>query len=68
MAPIWSISRYDKIMKAGLDHATYSSAAHLGGITIRDSPTGKAVTSFIGMDQPTHKGLRQGRCPHCRAQ
>ena len=50
-------------MKVGLDHAAYSSAAHHGGITIRDSPTGKAVTSFISMDQPTHTGRRQGRCP-----
>jgi hypothetical protein len=55
-------------MKVGLDHAAYSSAAHHGGITIRDSPTGKAVTSFISMDQPTHTGHRQGRCPHCHAQ
>ena len=30
--PYWSVTRYDDIMKVELDHATYSSAAHLGGI------------------------------------
>ncbi len=37
-----------------LDHAPYSSATKPGGISIRDSPTGKGMASFIGMDQPTH--------------
>ena len=32
--PYWSVTRYDDIMKVELDPETYSSAAHLGGITI----------------------------------
>ena len=61
--PFWSITKYDDIMKMELDHQTYSSAAHLGGITIRDSPYGKEMASFIGMDQPTHTGHRKAVVP-----
>ncbi len=61
--PYWSITKYDDIMQMELDHQTYSSAAHLGGITIRDSPYGKEMASFIGMDQPTHTGHRKAVAP-----
>jgi cytochrome P450 len=46
-----------------LDHATYSSATNPGGITIRDSPTGKGMASFIGMDQPIHTGHEKAIAP-----
>ena len=61
--PYWSVTRYDDIMKVELDHATYSSAAHLGGIAIRDNPNGKKMASFIGMDQPAHTGQRKAVAP-----
>ncbi len=61
--PYWSVTKYDDIMKVELDHAAYSSAAHLGGITIRDNPNGKEMASFIGMDQPTHTGHRKAVAP-----
>ena len=61
--PYWSVTRYDDIMKVELDHATYSSAAHLGGIAIRDNPNGKKMASFIGMDQPNHTGQRKAVAP-----
>ncbi len=59
----WSITRYDDIMKVELDHKRFSSAAHLGGITIRDSPFGKEMASFIAMDQPQHTAQRKTVAP-----
>ncbi len=61
--PYWSVTRYDDIMKVELDHATYSSAAHLGGIALRDNPTGRDMASFIGMDPPGHTGQRRTVAP-----
>lgn len=61
--PYWSITKYDDIMKVELDHAAYSSAAHLGGITIRDNPFGQKMASFIAMDQPDHTGQRKAVAP-----
>jgi cytochrome P450 len=61
--PYWSVTRYDDIMRVELDHATYSSAAHLGGITLRDNPFGDRMTSFIGMDPPEHTGQRKAVAP-----
>ena len=59
----WSVTKYDDIMKVELDHKTYSSAAHLGGITIRDNPFGGEMASFIGTDQPEHTGQRKSVAP-----
>ncbi len=61
--PFWSITKYDDIMKVELDHVAYSSAAHLGGITIRDNPFGQQMASFISMDQPNHTGQRKAVAP-----
>jgi cytochrome P450 len=61
--PFWSITRYDDIMKVELDHETYSSEAHLGGITIRDNPFGNQMASFITMDQPQHTAQRKTVAP-----
>ncbi|MEH6404940.1 MAG: cytochrome P450 [Sneathiella sp.] len=59
----WSITKYDDIMKVELDHKNFSSAAHLGGISIRDSPYGDAMNSFISMDQPEHMVQRKTVAP-----
>jgi cytochrome P450 len=61
--PYWSVTRYDDIMQVELDHKTYSSAAHLGGITIRDNPFGGEMASFIGTDQPEHTAQRKSVAP-----
>lgn len=61
--PYWSITKYDDIMKVELDHEHYSSAAHLGGITIRDNPFGNEMASFITMDQPQHTDQRKTVAP-----
>ena len=61
--PYWSVTKYDDIMQVELDHATYSSAAHLGGIAVRDNPFGKEMASFIGMDPPNHTGQRKAVAP-----
>ena len=61
--PFWSVTRYDDIMKVELDHATYSSAAHLGGIALRDNPFGQDMANFISMDPPGHTGQRRTVAP-----
>jgi len=61
--PYWSVTKYDDIMKVELDHAAYSSASHLGGITIRDNPFGQEMASFIAMDPPDHTGQRKAVAP-----
>ncbi len=35
--PYWSITKYNDIMDIETNHAVFSSAAYLGGITIRDA-------------------------------
>ena len=61
--PYWSVTKHDDIMKVELDHETYSSASHLGGITIRDNPFGKEMASFIAMDPPSHTQQRKVVAP-----
>ena len=61
--PYWSVTRYDDIMKVELDHATYSSAAHLGGIALRDNPFGRDMANFISMDPPGHTSQRRTVVP-----
>src|ERR1700731_3922895 len=36
--PYWSVTKYNDIMDVETNHAAFSSAASLGGITIRDAP------------------------------
>ncbi len=59
----WSVTRYDDIMQVELDHETYSSASHLGGITLRDNPFGQEMASFIAMDPPAHTQQRKVVAP-----
>jgi cytochrome P450 len=45
------------------NHAVFSSAAALGGISIRDQPVEFRRTSFIAMDQPHHGPQRKTVAP-----
>ncbi len=61
--PYWSVTRYDDIMHVDTNHGVFSSEAGLGGITIRDLPTGYDWPSFITMDQPKHAAQRKTVSP-----
>src|SRR5260221_9171017 len=61
--PYWSISTYNDIMDIETNYAVFSSAAHLGVITIRDVPTDFRRESFIAMDQPRHSPQRKTIAP-----
>ncbi|MBO0711542.1 MAG: hypothetical protein J2P47_09740, partial [Acetobacteraceae bacterium] len=52
--PFWSVTKYKDIMQCETSHATLSSAAHLGGIAIRDPEPEFRRPSFISMDPPKH--------------
>ena len=57
--PYWSVTRYRDIMAVDTDHATYSSDAHLGGITLAQAPGPEVLPSFIAMDPPRHDEQRK---------
>jgi cytochrome P450 len=61
--PYWSLTRYNDIMDVETNHAVFSSAAALGGISIRDQPVEFRRTSFIAMDQPHHGPQRKTVAP-----
>ena len=61
--PYWSVTRYDDIMTVELDHATYSSAAEIGGIQVEDPPPEMNRPSFIRMDPPEHTEHRRTVAP-----
>jgi cytochrome P450 len=61
--PYWSVTRYNDIMDIETNHAVFSSAAVLGGITIRDTPADFRRESFIAMDQPRHSAQRKTVAP-----
>src|ERR1700727_260498 len=61
--PYWSVTRYNDIMDIETNHAAFSSAASLGGITIRDAPPDLRRESFIAMDQPRHSAQRKTVAP-----
>lgn len=61
--PYWSVTRYDDIMAVELDHATFSSAAELGGTTIAERPRPGQLVSFIRMDPPRHSAQRKTVAP-----
>ncbi|HJZ21137.1 MAG TPA: cytochrome P450, partial [Bradyrhizobium sp.] len=61
--PYWSITKYNDIMDIETNHAAFSSAASLGGITIRDAPPDLRRESFIAMDQPRHGAQRKTVAP-----
>jgi len=61
--PYWSITRYHDIMDIETNHAVFSSASALGGITIRDVSPDLRRESFIAMDQPRHSAQRKTVAP-----
>ena len=61
--PYWSIAKYNDIMDVDTNHAVFSSASALGGITIRDIPSHLRSESFIAMDQPRHGPQRKTVSP-----
>src|SRR6201995_4310628 len=61
--PYWSVTRYNDIMHVDTNHGLFSSDATLGGISIRDAPTGYDMPSFIAMDQPRHSAQRKTVSP-----
>ena len=61
--PYWSVTKYKNIMEVETNHAVFSSAADLGGITIRDVPMEYRRESFIAMDQPRHGPQRKSVAP-----
>jgi cytochrome P450 len=61
--PYWSVTKYNDIMEIETNHAVFSSAASLGGITIRDAPVDVRRESFIAMDQPRHSAQRKTVAP-----
>jgi cytochrome P450 len=61
--PYWSVTRYNDIMEIETNHSVFSSAATLGGITIRDVSPDLRRESFIAMDQPRHSAQRKTVAP-----
>jgi cytochrome P450 len=61
--PYWSVTKYNDIMDIETNHAVFSSASSLGGITIRDVPPDLRRESFIAMDQPRHSAQRKTVAP-----
>jgi cytochrome P450 len=61
--PYWSITKYNDIMEIETNHAVFSSAASLGGISIRDLAPDLRLESFISMDQPRHSAQRKTVAP-----
>ena len=63
IAPYWSITKYNDIMHVDTNHGIFSSDVSLGGISIRDVPSGYDWPSFIAMDQPRHSAQRKTVSP-----
>ena len=61
--PYWSVTRYNDILDIETNHAVFSSAAMLGGITIRDAAPDLRRESFIAMDRPRHSAQRKTVAP-----
>jgi cytochrome P450 len=59
----WSVTRHKDIMAVDIDHATYSSDAHLGGIALAERPASEVFPSFIAMDPPRHDEQRKTVAP-----
>jgi cytochrome P450 len=61
--PFWSVTKYKDIMQVEVNHQTYSSDIHLGGINIRDVPEAHRRPMFIAMDPPRHDDQRRTVSP-----
>jgi cytochrome P450 len=61
--PYWSVTKYNDIMEIETNHAVFSSASALGGITIREVAPNLRAESFITMDPPRHGAQRKTVAP-----
>ncbi|TAI63472.1 cytochrome P450 [Bradyrhizobium sp. Leo170] len=61
--PYWSITKYDDIIDVETNHAVFSSASALGGITLVDVTPDLRRESFISMDPPRHTAQRKTIAP-----
>jgi cytochrome P450 len=61
--PYWSVTKYNDIMHVETNHGIFSSDLTLGGISIRDTPPGYELPSFITMDEPRHSAQRKTVAP-----
>jgi cytochrome P450 len=61
--PYWSVTKFHDIMEIETNHPVFSSAASLGGITIRDIAPDLRRESFLAMDQPRHSAQRKTVAP-----
>ena len=57
--PYWSVTRYQDILAVDTDHASFSSDAFLGGISLAERPVDEVFPSFITMDPPRHDEQRK---------
>src|SRR5450759_1854844 len=59
--PYWSVTKYNDIMDVDTNHAVFSSASMLGGITIRDIDPDlrreSFILSLIHISEPTRLGM-----------
>ena len=61
--PYWSVTKYNDIMHVETNPGIFSSEMTLGGISIRDTPPGYELPSFITMDEPLHSAQRKTVAP-----
>jgi cytochrome P450 len=61
--PYWSVTKYKDIMQVDVDHASFSSDAHRGGISLAQRPAAEVFPSFIAMDPPKHDEQRKTVTP-----
>jgi cytochrome P450 len=59
----WSVTKYRDIMEVEVNHGTYSSDAHVGGIALAERPPEEVFPSFIAMDPPRHDEQRKTVSP-----
>ena len=59
IAPYWSITKCNDIVHVETNPAIFSSDMTLGGISIRDTPPGYELPSFITTDEPRHSAQRK---------
>src|SRR2546429_4368554 len=61
--PYLSVTKYNDSVAIETNNTVFSSAASLGGITIRDVAPDLRRESFIAMDQPRHSAQRKTVAP-----
>jgi cytochrome P450 len=59
----WSVTRQADIIAVDSNHAVFSSASELGGISLRDNRAPREAANFISLDPPTHDAQRRAVMP-----